>query len=62
MQKLKLRPDKKIRDRLRLIKLGQLFDKRVVASDSMDTVFKKVRPKLTGLKRNPVVKHRNVNI
>src|SRR5210317_1106105 len=60
MQKLKLRPEKKIKDRLRLIKLGKLFDKRVTGSDSMDTVFKKIRSKLGIRKSAPT--HRNVNI
>jgi hypothetical protein len=60
MQKLKLRPEKKIKDRLRLVKLGKLFDKRVTGSDSMDTVFKKIRSKL-GIRKTPPV-HRNVNI
>jgi len=62
MQKLKLRPEKKIKDRLRLVRLGKLFDKRVTASDSMDTVFKKIRSKLSLDKPKLVKKHRDVNI
>jgi len=55
MSKLNLRPDKKQRDRVRLIKLGQLFDKNVKNSDSIDDVFKRIKLKLK--KRNqPVVK------
>ena len=62
MQKLKLRPEKKVKDRLRLVKLGKLFDKRVTGSDSMDTVFKKIRSKLGIRKPQTIMKHRNVNI
>ena len=62
MQKLKLRPEKKSKDRLRLIKLGKLFDKRVTGTDSMETVFKKVRSKLGMRKPQNKTKHRNVNI
>ena len=54
MHKLKLRPEKKEKDRQRLVKLAQLFDKRIKSSDSMDTVFKRVKSKIT--KRAPVVK------
>jgi hypothetical protein len=46
MSKLNLRPDKKQRDRLRLVKLGQLFDKKVGNSDSIEEVFKRVKSKL----------------
>lgn len=60
MQKLKLRPEKKVKDRLRLVKLGKLFDKRVTGSDSMDTVFKKIRSKLSVPKTT--TKYRNVDI
>ena len=50
MQKLRLRPEKKEKDRKRLVKLGQLLDKRVKNSDTMDTVFKLVRSKLAKVK------------
>jgi hypothetical protein len=46
MHKLKLRPDKKEKDRQRLVRLAQLFDKRVKSSDSMDEVFKRIVPKI----------------
>lgn len=46
MSKLNLRPDKKVKDRQRLVKLGQLFDKRVKDSDTIDEVFKRVRSKI----------------
>tara|TARA_B110000503_G_scaffold122546_1_gene187234 strand:- start:4009 stop:5418 length:1410 start_codon:yes stop_codon:yes gene_type:complete len=62
MQKLKLRPEKKIRDRLRLVQLGKMFDKRVTGSDSMDTVFKKIKHKLKTRKTTSTIKYRNVNI
>jgi len=55
MSKLNLRPDKKQKDRLRLIKLGQLFDKNIKNSDSIDDVFKGIESIIK--KRNkPVVK------
>jgi ribosomal protein S24E len=57
-----IRPEKKVKDRLRLVKLGKLFDKRVTGSDSMDTVFKKIRSKLGIRKPQTTTKHRNVNI
>lgn len=53
MQKLNLRPEKKEKDRQRLIRLAQLFDKRIKASNSMDDVFKKVSPKIITKKRVP---------
>lgn len=62
MQKLKLRPEKKVKDRLRLVRLGKLFDKRVGTSDSMDTVFKKIRSKLGVRKMKPMKSYREVNI
>ena len=62
MQKLKLRPNKKIRDRLRLIKLGKIFDKRVTASDSMEVVYKKIHSKLRSRKGSYITKHRDVNM
>lgn len=54
MHKLKLRPEKKEKDRQRLVKLAQLFDKRVKATDSIEDVFKRVRTKI--VKKAPVVK------
>jgi len=62
MQKLRLRPNKKVRDRLRLIKLGKIFDKRVTSSDSMETVYKKIHSKLNPHKRKYISRHRDVNI
>lgn len=46
MDKLKLRPEKKEKDRRRLVKLARLYDKRVQANDSMDNVFKRVKTKI----------------
>lgn len=43
MSKLKLRPEKKEKDRQRLIKLAQLLDKRVKPTDSIDDIFKRVK-------------------
>lgn len=46
MQKLNLRPEKKDKDRQRLLKLAKLFTKSVKSTDSMDIIFKKVKNKL----------------
>jgi hypothetical protein len=54
MHKLKLRPEKKEKDRQRLVKLAQLFDKRIRATDSIEDVFKRVKTKI--VKKAPVVK------
>ena len=48
MHKLKLRPEKKEKDRQRLLKLAKLFTKNVKSTDSIETIFKKAfRPKVT---------------
>ena len=62
MQKLRLRPEKKGKDRLRLIRLARIFDKRVTAADSMESAFKKVRGKIVSKTTKSVTKHRNVNV
>jgi hypothetical protein len=57
MQKLNLRPEKKEKDRQRLVKLAQLFDKRIKASNSMEDVFKRITPKIVNrvrVTRKPV--------
>ena len=54
MSKLNLRPEKKQRDRLRLVKLGQLFDKKVGNTDSIEDVFKRVRSKI--IRKAPATK------
>jgi len=46
MNKLKLRPEKKEKDRQRLVKLAQLFDGRIKSSNSMDDAFKRIIPKI----------------
>ena len=46
MQKFKLRPEKKEKDRQRLVRLGRLFDKRVKLTDSMEEVFRRIRSKI----------------
>lgn len=43
MSKLKLRPEKKEKDRQRLVKLAQLLDKKVKSTDSIDDIFKRVK-------------------
>jgi hypothetical protein len=44
MSKLKLRPEKKEKDRQRLVKLAQLLDKKVSATNSIDDLFKRIKP------------------
>ena len=46
MNKLKLRPEKKEKDRVRLMKLARLFDKRIKSTDTIDKMFKMVRRKI----------------
>jgi hypothetical protein len=46
MHKLNLRPEKKEKDRQRLVKLSKLFDKRIKASETIDEVFKRISPKI----------------
>jgi hypothetical protein len=48
MQKLKLRPEKKEKDRQRLMKLAQLFDNKIPSRASMNDIFKKVASKISG--------------
>lgn len=55
MSKLNLRPDKKEKDRQRLVRLVRLYDKRVKGTDSIENVFKRVKSKLTK-RSSPVVK------
>jgi hypothetical protein len=62
MQKLRLRPEKKGKDRLRLIRLARIFDKRVNGADSMESAFKKVRSKIVPKTTKSVTKYRNVNV
>lgn len=56
MHKLKLRPEKKEKDRQRLVQLSRLFDKTVPASMSIDDIFKRIRPKLKRRGMVPVTK------
>lgn len=46
MNKLKLRPEKKEKDRMRLLKLTRLFDKRIKSTETIDGMFKRVRAKI----------------
>jgi hypothetical protein len=63
MHTLKLRPEKKEKDRQRLIRLARLFDKKIKLADSIDSVVRRIRPKL---KRTYVTKQaprrKNVSI
>jgi hypothetical protein len=55
MQKLNLRPEKKEKDRQRLVRLAQGFNPKVKATNSMEDIFKQVRGMITK-KRTPVVR------
>ena len=46
MHKLKLRPEKREKDRQRLMRLSKLFVKDVKNTDSIETIFKRVRSKI----------------
>jgi hypothetical protein len=52
MQKLKLRPEKREKDRQRLLKLARLFDKKIIPQASMNDIFKKIVPKISGKVRS----------
>lgn len=51
MHKLRLRPEKKEKDRQRLVRLAQLIDKKITASNSIENVFKNIAPKIRVKKR-----------
>jgi len=61
MQKLRLRPEKKEKDRQRLVKLSQLFIKNVKANETMEDIFKRVKPRLTKIGSKPK-KYENVSV
>ena len=54
MHKLKLRPEKKEKDRQRLLKLSKLFVKTVNPSDSIETLFRRVHSKI--VRKKPVTR------
>lgn len=54
MHKLKLRPEKKEKDRQRLVKLSKLFVKTINSSDSIETLFKRVHSKI--VRKKPVTR------
>lgn len=56
MHKLRLRPEKKEKDRQRLVKLAQLFDKNVKSSNAIDDVFKRILPKISRKGKKPATK------
>lgn len=62
MHKLKLRPEKKEKDRQRLIRLGKIFNKSVKYSDTIEDIFKKVRHKIIKTPTTIRSKYREVNI
>lgn len=51
MHKLKLRPEKKEKDRQRLLKLSRTFKVRMRPTDTIDTIFTKIRPKIASAKK-----------
>ena len=55
MQKLNLRPEKKDKDRQRLFRLAKMFVKSVKSTDTMESVFKKVFPKISKRPKKNVV-------
>jgi hypothetical protein len=62
MHTLKLRPEKKEKDRQRLFKLAQLFDKRIKSTDSIETIFRRIKTKLKPRYVTKVTKTRGVNM
>ena len=58
MHKLKLRPEKKQKDQQRLMKLAKLFKVRVNTGDSIEKIFRKIRPKLVDVTKK-VLKYKN---
>ena len=62
MYTLKLRPEKMEKDRQRLLRLAQMFDKRVKSTDSIDAIFNRVKSKLTRVYTAKVTKSRDVSM
>jgi len=62
MYSLKLRPEKKEKDRQRLLRLAQTFVKTLKSTDSIDTIFKRVKPKLKRVYTAKATTGRNVSI
>ena len=62
MHTLKLRPEKKEKDRQRLFRLAQLFDKRIKSTDSMESIFKRIKTKLRPKYTTKVTKTRGINM
>lgn len=52
MSKLKLRPDKKEKDLKRLIKLARLLGVKATTADTIDTIYKRVQPKLSPIPKS----------
>ena len=60
MSKLNLRPEKKEKDRQRLIKLAQLLDKKVTSSNSIEDVFNRVKRLI--IKKGPPATKKNAQV
>jgi hypothetical protein len=62
MHTLKLRPEKKEKDRRRLMKLARMFNKNIKSTDSIDEIFNKVRNKIRKASKVRTSKPVNINI
>lgn len=60
MSKLNLRPEKKEKDRQRLIKLAQLLDKKVTSSNSIEDVFNRIKRLI--IKKGPPATKKNAQV
>ena len=60
MHTLKLRPEKKEKDKQRLIRLAEMFDMKVKSTESIESIFKRVKPKLKRVYTTKVTKRRDV--
>jgi hypothetical protein len=60
MSKLKLRPEKKEKDRQRLIRLAQLIDNKVNTGNNIDEIFKRIKPRI--IKRGVPVSKKNARV
>ena len=62
MHTLKLRPEKKEKDRQRLIRLARTYDKRIKSNDSIDVIFGYIKNKIKRKSYPRTIKHKNVSI
>src|SRR6056300_292955 len=62
MHTLKLRPEKKEKDRQRLIRLARTYDKRIKSNDSIDVIFGYIKNKIKRKSYPRTIKHKNVSM